>query len=297
MIQMRDDVKALFPEGDAEAFLTIDGEVVKHVVASRRIISFERGGRCFFMKQHYGVGWAEIFKNLFQFKLPVIGAEQERSAIEAFGQPGVEIETATLAAWGKAGWNPAHQRSFIITDALFNTQDLESYLPELARHPDRRAALHLKRAILNKVGDIARRLHGNGMNHRDFYLCHFRIQLPESDLPDPLDLHIYLMDLHRVQIRATVPHRWVVKDIAGLLFSALYDARELPLTRGDILRFIETYTGLPWRDALVQHAQLWRDVIRRIKWTYQHDHGRLPVLPRWMENSFKQHDPMQTGKS
>lgn len=291
MIQVRDDVKALFPEQNAEAFLAIDGEVVKHVVASRRIIRFERGGRDFFMKQHYGVGWAEIFKNLFQFKLPVIGAEQERSAIKAFGQTGVEIETATLAAWGKAGWNPARQRSFIITDALYNTQDLESYLPELARHPDRKAALRLKRAVLNKVGDIARHLHGNGMNHRDFYLCHFRLQLPETGLPDPDDLHIYLMDLHRVQIRDEVPHRWLVKDLAGLLFSALYDARELPLTRGDILRVIESYTGLPWREALVQHEALWRDVIKRIRWTYQHDHGRLPVLPGWIERSMQdEHD-------
>jgi len=287
MIWLRDDVKNLFPEQDAEAFLAIDGEVVKHVVASRRIIRFERGGRTFFMKQHYGVGWAEIFKNLFQFKLPVIGAEQERRAIGAFGQPGVEIETATLAGWGKAGLNPAHQRSFIITDALFNTQDLESYLPELARHPERKAAFRLKKAILNKVGDIARRLHTNGMNHRDFYLCHFRIQLPDAGLPDPQDLHIYLMDLHRVQIRDEVPHRWVVKDIAGLLFSAFYDARELPLTRGDILRVVESYTGMPWRDALEQHEALWRDVIKRIRWTYQHDHGRLPVLPRWIENTIK----------
>ena len=290
MINLRDDVKALFPEQDAEAFLAIDGEVVKHVVASRRIIRFERGGRHFFMKQHYGVGWTEIFKNLFQFKLPVIGAEQEKSAIKAFGQPGVEIETATLAGWGKAGRNPSKQRSFIITDALFNTQDLETYLPELARHADRKAALRLKRAILNKVGDIARRLHSNGMNHRDFYLCHFRIQLPDTGLPDPTDLHIYLMDLHRVQIRDEVPHRWVVKDMAGLLFSALYDAHDLPLTRGDILRVIESYTGLAWREALVQHEALWRDVIKRIRWTYQHDHARLPVLPDWIEHSLQQHE-------
>jgi len=282
MIGVREDLKLLFTEKDVNDFFHIDGETVKHVVASRRIFHFERNSKHFYMKAHYGVGWAEILKNLLQLKMPVLGAENEWLAIRAFAQPSVNISTTPLAAWGKQGWNPAKQRSFIITDAIENTEDLEHFLPKLQQHPERKQALRIKRAILAEVAGIAKRLHGNGINHRDFYLCHFRIALPEKGLPDVDNIQLYLMDLHRVQQRIITPHRWVVKDIAGLLFSALYDSRELELSRNDMLRFVEKYTGLPWRQALIEKQKLWQDVITRISRTYKHDHGSSPALPDWI---------------
>lgn len=290
MIGVREDLKSVFPEKSLDEFFRIDGETVKHVVASRRIFRFERDGRHFYMKVHYGVGWAEIFKNLLHFKMPVLGAENEWLAIRAFADPAVNIATTPLAAWGKQGWNPAAQRSFIITDAIENTEDLEHWLPQLQQHPDQKQALRLKRAVIAHVAGIAKRLHGNGMNHRDFYLCHFRIAVPEQGLPELDKIQLYLMDLHRVQRRSTVPHRWVVKDIAGLFFSALYDSRELSLTRGDILRFIEGYTGQPWRQALQAKQDFWQDVIKRILRTYKHDHGNKPVLPNWIEHIMSNKD-------
>ncbi len=285
MIGVREDLKPLFPENDLEAFFRIDGETVKHVVASRRIFRFERDGKQFYMKAHYGVGWREIFKNLMQLKKPVLGAENEWLAIRAFAKPAVNIATTPLAAWGKQGWNPATQCSFIITDAIENTEDLEHWLPRLQQHGDKKQALRLKRIVLEQVAGIAKRLHGNGMNHRDFYLCHFRIALPEQGLPDVNKIQLYLMDLHRVQQRPIASHRWIVKDIAGLLFSALYDSRELLLTRGDILRFIENYTGQPWRQALKDRKEFWQDVVKRIVRTYKHDHGNKPALPSWIERA------------
>ena len=290
MIGVRDDLKSVFTEKNMDDFFRIDGETVKHVVASRRIFKFERAGKHFYMKAHYGVGWGEIFKNLLQLKLPVLGAENEWLAIRAFAEPSVNISTTPLAAWGKQGWNPAKQRSFIITDAIEQTEDLEHWLPQLQQHQDKKQALRLKRAVLTEVAGIARRLHGNGMNHRDFYLCHFRIAVPEQGLPDIADIKLYLMDLHRVQRRSVAPHRWVVKDIAGLLFSALYDSRELSLNRGDILRFIETYTGQPWRQALSDKKDFWQDVIKRILRTYKHDHGNKPALPVWIEHAMLDKD-------
>jgi heptose I phosphotransferase len=280
MTYLRDDLKALFPERTVEDFLAIDGETVKQEVASRRTYRFERDGHAFYMKAHFGVGWREIFKNLLQLKRPVLGAENEWLAIRAFERPEVEIETMRLAACGKQGWNPARQRSFIMTDALDNTVDLEHWLPELEQWPDRAERLRLKRAIIRRLGDIGRRLHCNGMNHRDFYLCHFRLDMTKAaPLPDVDDLHIYLMDLHRVEQRDRLPSRWAVKDIAGLLYSALFDSKGIVLNRSDMIRFIEAYTGESWREALAGRRDFWRRVLQRIMRTYKRDKGEVVPLP------------------
>lgn len=289
MTFLREDLKALFPERTVNDFLAIDGVTVKQEVASRRTYRFLRGGRAFYMKAHFGVGWREIFKNLLQLKRPVLGAENEWRAIRRFEQPEIAIETMGLAACGKQGWNPARQRSFIMTDALDETIDLEHWLPELAKWPNRAERLRLKRAVIRRLGEIGRRLHGNGMNHRDFYLCHFRVDMSKADpLPDINDLHIYLMDLHRVGFYKRLPQRWAVKDIAGLLYSALYDAQGLAVTAGDIRRFIAAYTGENWRRALVSRRRFWRDVLTRIIHTYQRDQGRPPELPDYLQTWYGQ---------
>ena len=36
-----------------------------------------------------------------------------------------------------------------------------------------RTRVLLKRVLVQRIATIARTLHGAGMNHRDFYLCHF----------------------------------------------------------------------------------------------------------------------------
>jgi heptose I phosphotransferase len=284
MTYLRDDLKALFPERTVEEFLAIDGETVKQEVASRRTYRFERDGHAFYMKAHFGVGWREIFKNLLQLKRPILGAENEWRAIRAFERPEVGIETMRLAGYGKQGWNPARQRSFIMTDALDNTVDLEHWLPELEQWPNRAERLRLKRAIIRRLGDIGRRLHANGMNHRDFYLCHFRLDMTKAaPLPDVDDLHIYLMDLHRVEQRHRLPERWAVKDIAGLLYSALFDSKGIVLNRSDMIRFIEAYTGEGWREALAGRRDFWRRVLQRILRTYKRDKGEAVPLPACLQ--------------
>lgn len=289
MIGVRADRRELFPEKDVDEFFAIDGETVKHVVESRRIFRFERGGRYFYMKVHYGVGWGEIFKNLLQLKMPIIGAEHEWRAIRAFNQPNVDIATTPLVAWGKQGWNPATQRSFIITDALDDTVDLEHWLPELEKWPKQAERLRLKRAIIQRLGDIAKRLHSNGMNHRDFYLCHFRLDISKAEgLPSTENLQLYLMDLHRVEQRDDLPERWAVKDIAGLLFSALFDSKGIVLNRSDIIRFIDAYTENGWRHALVKNKQFYRKVLQRIMRTYKKDKGKVAPLPAFLKQWYDQ---------
>ena len=289
MIGIREDIKGFFPEQTFEEFFAIDGETVKHVVASRRIFRFTRKDRHFYMKAHYGVGWREIIKNWLQLKKPILGAENEWRAIQAFSSPEVNIPTTPLVAWGKQGLNPARQRSFIITEALDNTVDLEHWLPELEKWPNQNERLQLKRAIIRQLGNIARRLHSNNMNHRDFYLCHFRLDMTHvTHLPDVDRLTLYLMDLHRVEQHQDLPQRWAVKDIAGLLFSALFDSKGIILNRSDMIRFIEAYTAQGWRDALVNRADFWRQVLQRVMRTYKKDHGVAAPWPDFLQKMYEQ---------
>lgn len=279
MMDIRDDIQALFNrERSVADFLALDGELVKQVVRSRRTLRLERGGRQFYLKLHYGVGWREILKNLLRLDAPVLGARDEYRAIGELERLGVD--TMRVAAFGEQGLNPARRRSFLLTDAIEETQDLEHWLPGLYRPGDSAQRLALKRAVIAKVAWIARQLHGHGVNHRDFYLCHFRIALPaDGSLPHPDRLKIYLMDLHRAQLRHATPHRWRVKDLAGLLYSSLYSCRNLNLTSADYARFIEAYSGERLRGAAVRQRSLWRDVVRRTLRTYSRDYGKLPTLP------------------
>jgi len=97
---------------------------------------------------------------------------------------------------------------------------------------------------------MAGTMHRAGVNHRDFYICHF---LLHTDRPvTASDFRLSLIDLHRAQTRAQTPRRWRDKDLAGLYFSAL----EIGLTRGDRLRFLRNYFQRPLREILRDEAGL-----------------------------------------
>jgi len=235
--------------------MAITGQVFKEQEA-RRTLRFARQGKSYFIKTHRGVGWKEIFKNLCQLRLPVLGAKNERRAIERLRELGVP--TMTIAGYGRRGWNPAHLESFIVTEDLGDTQNLEDLTRSWREHPPAPGA---KRALIAAVASTARRLHENGVNHRDFYLCHLRVD-PAERAARP---RIFVMDLHRAQLRVSTPRRWVVKDIGGLYFSAM----DVGLTRRDLLRFLSTYRGKPLREILKVEKPFWNDVKRRARRLYR----------------------------
>lgn len=219
-------------------------------VAGRRTLRFEAGGKGYFIKIHTGVGWKEIFKNLLSGRLPVLGANNERRAIERLEQLGVD--TMKTAGFGCRGWNPAARQSFLITDELADTLSLE----DLCRDwPSRPPQVKFKRALVRRVAEIAKALHEHGVNHRDFYICHF-LWHRHSDPDQPL---LSVIDLHRAQLRRRTPRRWLVKDLGALYFSAM----DIGLTRRDVLRFLRVYRGRPLREVLREEAGFWRDVERR----------------------------------
>lgn len=229
----------------------------------RRTLRVRQGDRAFFLKLHQGVGWAEILKNLLRGRLPVLGAGNEYRAVLALRKAG--IDTLDIAAYAEQGRNPATLQSMLLTDELVGTQSLEHYCAEWSAAPP---PFPIRVRLLTTLAETARRMHAAGINHRDFYLCHFHL--------DPATLgerrpRCHLIDLHRAQLRGHTPRRWRVKDLSALYFSAM----DCGLDQRDLLRFIRHYGGGGLRDALADEA-LWRKVQRRASRLYRREHGREP---------------------
>jgi len=221
----------------------------------RKTLRFEHDGKGYFLKIHPGVGWSEIIKTLLSLKIPVLGAKDEHDAILALEQIGVQ--TMTIAGYGCRGRSPATMQSFIITEEIEDSMSLEELVLEGKYQT---LSPLMKRSLIKKVAEIARTMHQNGVNHRDFYICHFLLPkswlvINRSDVVPPL----YVIDLHRTQVRGKVPLRWIEKDMAGLHFSSL----DAGLTVRDRLRFICAYENRPIRNVVRNPSVFWAKIDRK----------------------------------
>ncbi|MEP4486186.1 MAG: lipopolysaccharide core heptose(I) kinase RfaP [Halioglobus sp.] len=230
----------------------------------RKTLRFRAINRSFFLKLHSGIGWKEVFKNLLQLRLPVTGADNEYHAIRKLESLGVD--TLSVAAYARSGLNPAHRQSLLVTDDLVGTVSLEDFCANWSRSAPSPV---VRRRIICTLASMSRAMHGAGINHRDYYLCHFHLD-PASLAQTQLRCH--LIDLHRAQIRKAVPTRWRIKDLAGLYFSAM----DCGVSERDLLRFVRAYTGRDLRDTLRTQGQLWAKVRQRALELYRQEHGREP---------------------
>lgn len=231
---------------------SLQGEIFRALEA-RKTLRFSLLGKSYFIKIHRGVGWFEIIENLIRLRLPVLGAANEYLAIKKLEQ--LNIETMKIAGYAVKGNNPAKLQSFIITEDLINTISLEDFCKDWKNNAPN---VVLKQSMITKVAHISRTLHQNGVNHRDFYICHFL--LDDASLAiDTIDykrLKISLIDLHRAQLRQQTPERWIIKDIASLYFSAM----DIGLTERDFFRFMKLYEQRSLRDCFANNADFWLKV-------------------------------------
>jgi heptose I phosphotransferase len=272
VLELDEHLRAHLPkENTFDWLMTVDGKVHR-AVKNRRTIEFEVAGRRYFIKAHRGVGWGEVLKNVLYGRAPIVSAEPEWRAIEQLNQAGVA--TPGIAGKGLRGSAPANLESFIVMPALEGMISLEDLTSDWRGATGRNRVL-LKRALLQRIADIARRMHSAGLNHRDFYLCHFLVHDRDWSQWKAADaVELTLIDLHRVQRRERVPERWLVKDLGGLLFSAL----DAGLTRRDLLRFIAAYRLRPLREVLASEGNFWSQIWNNAVKLYRPFHHREPPL-------------------
>lgn len=247
-------------EGDAfDHIMQLQGQVFRDV-PGRRTLRFELGGKAYFVKQHFGVGWREIFKNLLTLRLPVLSAATEARAIKRLDA--LNIPTTPLVAYGCRGTSPASLRSFVVTEDLGDIVSLETLCADWLRNPP---DIRFRRRLIKAVADMARKFHHNGMNHRDFYICHFCLDRQKLSQDE---IHLYLIDLHRVGIRPEIRQADRMKDMAALYFSAM----DIGLTKRDYYRFLKTYRQKPLRTLFETEAGFWGKVQVRASFLYRKFH-------------------------
>lgn len=264
MIVLPSELQQMLGEHPFEALMNTEGEIYrKQPLRETALITLN--DKRYFIKKHFGITLSECLKNWFSGRMPVMGAKPEWQAIQALNQMG--ILTTPLVGYGKQGLWPFTQHSFVLTQALEDCTSLETLC---AAWPDSPPSLKEKRDLIRKVARITRTLHENGWVHRDLYLCHF---LKDSNHA------LHLIDLHRMQQPRFFKKRWIVKDLAGLLFSSL----DIGLTRNDVLCFVREYSRpLPMKM-----------VIERANQMYFKAHHDLP-LQTWMRTGdFRL--PLKTG--
>lgn len=252
MIELKSPFNELWKNKDP--FIEADklqGEVFR-ALETRKTLRFEVESRSYFIKIHYGTTLKEVLKNLISFRLPVLGADREWNAIHRLTQVGVD--TMNGRAFGQKGINPLRRHSFIITEDLTPTISLEDYCANWLNEPP---LFLTKQMIIRRVAEMVRGMHKAGINHRDCYICHFLLHLPFTE--NEGDLKISVIDLHRAQLRKSVPMRWRDKDLIGLYYSSL----NIGLTQRDIFRFMKIYFSLPLKEILQQEQKLVRVVEQR----------------------------------
>ena len=184
----------------------------------------------------------------------------------------LEVDTMTPLAYGLRGRNPASQRSFIITEEMRATESLEDFCRDWPNTPP---PFTLKKSLVEKLSRVSRRMHIHGMNHRDYYICHFMLDVSRGrENIDPENIKVSLIDLHRARIRRKTPYRWRVKDVAGIYFSAM----NIGLTKHDLFRFMKVYSNKPLRQTLQEDLAFWRRVRKVAERLYLKEFGRKPDL-------------------
>lgn len=252
MLYLDESLKPFFNDKQPlfDQLMALQGEVFRHL-EGRTTMRVKLGDKFYFIKQHRGVGYWEILKNLLQGRWPVVSARNEWRAIHKLQT--LNVAVPHLVAYGERGRNPATRESFILMEELHPIISLEDLTAKWPQNPPKFA---YKQDLLVETARIAHTLHAHGINHRDFYICHL---LLNQEHPEWHELTLYLIDLHRAELRANVPERWLIKDLAALYFSSL----DAGLTRRDYLRFMKYYRQQPLRDILHAEDEFWMKVKKR----------------------------------
>ncbi len=111
-----------------------------------------------------------------------------------------------------------------------------------------------------EMARVLRSLHAAGWVYRDMYWNHVFVDGPESGL--------WLVDVERAFRPEWRLHRWVVKDLAGLL-SGLEAGGAA--SRGDCLRFLHEYSG--------GRAAGWKGLARQILRKARRIRKHVPKFP------------------
>lgn len=240
----------------------LSGEVYRSV-DTRETSRIDIDGNSYYLKLHTGVELKEILKNALQLKTCPTGAKPEWDALELLHRIGVD--TMEGVAFGEKGINPLTKTSFLITKDLSPVISLEDYCKDWKKTPP---TFPVKEMILRRLATMVRKMHQAGLNHRDCYICHFLMSLPFDG--NETHLKISVIDLHRAQIRKSVPRHYWQKDLIGLFYSAT----DIGLNRQDFLRFLKIYFESDLHSIFKEQSDFINRISDKVARIRKHTHKR-----------------------
>jgi hypothetical protein len=206
-----------------------EARIVKHVIPERKTgtFYFEQKDEkvCAYLKRHFSLSFGKCLWEMIMFASRKTAFDEFRNIL-AFHQAG--LPTMIPVAAGKRVSKVFGSESFLITKGIKDCVTLETYAESCLKTK----TFTEKTVLIKKTAILSRKMHQSGFNHRDFYLCHLLIGTKENNKDE-----LFIVDLHRVDIRKKVPERWIIKDLAALNYSA----KSKNITRTDKLRFIKYY--------------------------------------------------------
>jgi len=153
------------------------------------------------------------------------------------------------------------KRSFIITEKIAGAEAIERKLPECFDSPAAGESLKLRRDFIARLAEFIKRFHATQYRHRDLYFSHIFYRE---------DGRFYLIDLARAFRPLLMQHRFRIKDIAQIYYSA--PGRYF--SRTDRMRFYFGYTGR--RKLSGADKAFIREVVKKAQRMARHEikHGR-----------------------
>ncbi|WMY95453.1 MAG: lipopolysaccharide core heptose(I) kinase RfaP [Arsenophonus sp.] len=229
MLEIQEPFKSLWKDKDHfKEIEQLHGKIIRQL-ETRKTVYFQLNKEKYFIKIHYGTTIKEIIKNLLFLKLPILGAKREWKIIQHLTN--ARINTMDVKVFAEQKNNILKRKSFIITKALAPTISLEHFCKNWKNITPN---FRIKKILIYQLAQIIRKMHQSGVNHRDCYICHFLLHIPINNTKK---IKISIIDLHRAQLRRSVPKRWKNKDLIGLYYSSL----NIGLTKRDIFRFLKIY--------------------------------------------------------
>ena len=234
-----------------EAIMSLAGGRVARDFPGRRTVRLElktaAGAVQAIYLKRYEADYLSGFRKLLRcLRWPGAGDEamQEWQALHDVQSLG--IPTAVPIAVGQERVGSFVRRSFLMTAEIAGAVEGHTWMGALSTEE--------RRQFLRRVATMARRFHGAGLVHKDFYIGHVLVA-PVAGKPE-----LFLIDLQRAMTPIRFHRRWLLKDLGAMAYSTL-NARA---TSGMLMRAYLDYSNA--RTLGPREKSIARKTLRRVAW-------------------------------
>ncbi len=224
--------------------------------------------RAVYVKRYTAVPWRTGLRRTLSLNAAETLARREFRGIVRLADLGI-ASMRPVAVGGELRRGGREERSVLVTEEIAGATQADDFCEGRFAPPVSRERTAEKRRLIRQMAGLARQMHGADLSHRDFYLCHIMVR--PLDGREPV---LHLIDLQRLtHHRRGIGRRWIVKDLAALLFSSwpgpATGIRSPVFTQTDRLRFARAYFQA---GRLTEaHKRLLRTVVRKAGRTARHD--------------------------